>query len=68
MPPYLYPVQRSIVVAAMAVHTFIIKEAIADKLFLQYQYEDVALEASNSDGINIFETDAAVNNAEQMEI
>eukprot|EP00268_Persea_americana_P027958 TRINITY_DN2719_c0_g1_i5.p1 TRINITY_DN2719_c0_g1~~TRINITY_DN2719_c0_g1_i5.p1 ORF type:complete len:102 (+),score=5.04 TRINITY_DN2719_c0_g1_i5:176-481(+) len=33
MTPYSFPIQRSIVVAAMAVRNFIRKEAIADELF-----------------------------------
>eukprot|EP00268_Persea_americana_P028534 TRINITY_DN27701_c0_g1_i4.p1 TRINITY_DN27701_c0_g1~~TRINITY_DN27701_c0_g1_i4.p1 ORF type:complete len:141 (-),score=18.74 TRINITY_DN27701_c0_g1_i4:54-476(-) len=68
MPPYPFPVQRSIVVAAMTVHNFIRKEAIADTLFKQYENEDIFLKANNDDDSGIFDTDTIVDTAEQMEM
>eukprot|EP00268_Persea_americana_P054307 TRINITY_DN620_c0_g1_i1.p1 TRINITY_DN620_c0_g1~~TRINITY_DN620_c0_g1_i1.p1 ORF type:complete len:161 (-),score=16.88 TRINITY_DN620_c0_g1_i1:862-1344(-) len=68
MPPYPFPVQRSIVVAAMTVHNFIIKEAIADALFQQYENENISLEASNDDDNGISDTDTVVDIVEQMEM
>ena len=49
MPPYSFAVQRSMVVAAMTVHNFIRKEAIADALFIQYENEDISLKLVNND-------------------
>ena len=57
--------QRSIVVAAMAVHNFIRKEAIADELFRQFQSEDVALNHNNDHNIVI---DEEVDMNEQSEM
>ena len=68
MPPYPFPVQRSIVVAAMTVHNFIRKEAIADALFQQYENENISLEASNDDDNGISDIDTAIDIAEQMEM
>ena len=68
MPPYPFPVQRSIVVAAMTVHNFIRKEAIADTLFKQYENEDIFLKANNDDDSGIFDTDTIVDTVEQMEM
>lgn len=68
MPPYPFPIQRSIVVAAMTVHNFIRKEAIADELFRQYESEELAPEASNGGDSSTPETDATVNIEQQMEM
>ena len=40
MAPYPFPVQRSIIVAAMAMHNFIRKEDMEDQLFAQFSSED----------------------------
>ena len=44
MAPYPFPVQRSIVVAAMAMHNFIRKEDMEDQLFAQFSSEDTQVE------------------------
>ena len=68
MPPYSFCLQRSIVVAAMAVYSFIRKEAIADALFIEYENEDISLEAIDSDDSGTSDTDVVVDIAEQMEM
>ena len=68
MPPYPFPIQRSIVVATMTVHNFIRKEAIANELFHQYESEELALEASNGGDSSTAETDATVNIEQAMEM
>ena len=40
MAPYLFNVQRDIVIACAAIHNYIRKTAITDSLFEQYQVED----------------------------
>ncbi|XP_010276161.1 PREDICTED: putative nuclease HARBI1 isoform X1 [Nelumbo nucifera] len=47
MPPYDFPTQRNIVIACVAIHNFIRRSAIMDKLFEQYEDEDVRLEYDN---------------------
>eukprot|EP00268_Persea_americana_P025067 TRINITY_DN2442_c0_g2_i1.p1 TRINITY_DN2442_c0_g2~~TRINITY_DN2442_c0_g2_i1.p1 ORF type:complete len:267 (-),score=43.65 TRINITY_DN2442_c0_g2_i1:1151-1951(-) len=44
MAPYPFPVQRSIVVAAMAMHNFIRKEDMEDRLFSQFSEDDAQVE------------------------
>ena len=68
MPPYSFHVQRNIVVAVMTVHNFIRKEAIANALFIQYENEDISLEAIDSDDSGTSDTDVVVDIAEQMEM
>ncbi|KAJ8644425.1 hypothetical protein MRB53_006173 [Persea americana] len=46
----------------------LIKEAIADALFQQYENENISLEASNDDDNGISDTDTTVDIAEQMEM
>ena len=52
----------------MAMHNFIKKEAIADALFIEYENEDISLEAINNDNSGTSDTDVVVDIVEQMEM
>lgn len=47
MPPYSFPTQRNIVVACMALHNFLRRVTLNDKLFKVY--ENVDLEVENNE-------------------
>lgn len=49
MPPYSFPTQRNIVVAACTVHNFIRQETLRDELFSQYEEEDLIIEEEHID-------------------
>ena len=68
MPLCTFPIQRTIVVAAMIMHNFIKKEAIADGLFRQYKSEELAPEASHGGDSSTPETGVTVNIEQHMEM
>ncbi|KAK2649451.1 hypothetical protein Ddye_016940, partial [Dipteronia dyeriana] len=65
-PPYLFSIQRNIVIACITLHNFLQKLSIDDELNLQYDDEDIQLDNDDANQIQIPSTNNEFGRADQV--